>query len=54
MDETDLSVSSLKAEGHPDASVDRLEDGTYFVRTKVLTEDDQERAGGRIGSIAFA
>ncbi len=38
VDETDLRVE-LEAEGHPDASVDRLEDGTYFVRTKVLNED---------------
>ena len=37
VDETDLRAE-LEAEGHPDASVDRLEDGTYFVRTKVLTE----------------
>ncbi len=38
VDETDLRVE-LEAEGHTDASVDRLEDGTYFVRTKVLNED---------------
>ena len=38
VDETELRVE-LEAEGHQDASVDQLEDGTYFVRTKALTED---------------
>ena len=38
VDETELRVE-LESEGHTDASVDKLEDGTYFVRTKVLNED---------------
>ncbi len=38
VDETDLRVE-LERRGHTDASVDRLDDGTYFVRTKVLNED---------------
>ena len=40
VDETDLR-SELKARGHPDANVDRLADGSYFVRTKVLNEDEK-------------
>ena len=39
--EEDSLRSELAAEGHEDANVDRLDDGTYFIRTKELNEEQK-------------
>ena len=41
VDQADIR-SEVAAQGHPDATIQRMEEQTYFIRTKELTEDDQQ------------